>query len=84
MWTWVGAVVLALVVLGFCAYEIIWKVRRLGHDVETLQGLQTRLAALQSQVVTAQSTAATIAENRAAGRRRNGDMLFPHPRDGAA
>ncbi len=81
MWTWVGAVVLALVILGFCAYEIIWKLRRLGRDVEGLQGLQTRLAALQRQVATAQATAVTIQENRAHLAHRNGDVLFPHPRD---
>lgn len=84
VWTWVGAVVLALVILGFCAYEIVWKVRRLGRDVEDLHGLQVRLAALQGQVATAQSTAVAIQANRAAGRRRNADVLFPHPRDGAA
>ena len=72
---------LALVILGFCAYEIVWKLRRLGRDVETLQGLQMQLTALQGQVATAQSTAATIQENRSAHHRRNGDVLFPHPRD---
>ncbi|MHA3703374.1 hypothetical protein ACXR2U_14445 [Jatrophihabitans sp. YIM 134969] len=81
VWTWVGAVVLGLVILGFCAYEIIWKLRRLGRDVEDLQGLQTRLAALQRQVATAQTTAATIQRQRAHNAHRNGDALFPHPRD---
>ena len=81
MWTWVGAVVLALVILGFCVYEIVWKLKRLGGDVEKLQGLQTQLTALQRQVATAQATAVTIQQNRAHNAHRNGDVLFPHPRD---
>ena len=72
---------LALVILGFCAYEIIWKMRRLGRDVETLQGLQVQLSALQAQVATAQTTAVTIQRNRAHRKHGNGDPLFPNPRD---
>lgn len=72
---------LGLVVLGFCAYEIVWKLKRLGGDVENLQGLQSRLVSLQAQVATAQATAVTIQQNRAHNTHRNGDMLFPHPKD---
>lgn len=81
LWTWVGAVVLGLVVLGFCAYEIAWKIKRLGRDVDGLQELQTRLATLQAGVTDAGDTAATIQANRAHNRNRQGDALFPHPRD---
>jgi hypothetical protein len=83
VWTWVGAVVLALVILGFCAYEIAWKTRRLGQDVEGLQKLQVQLRGLQQQVADAQTTVVTIQENRAGLARRNGDVLFPHPEDSA-
>ena len=30
---WAGAVLFAVVVLGFCAYEIVWKARRLQSDL---------------------------------------------------
>jgi chromosome condensin MukBEF ATPase and DNA-binding subunit MukB len=34
---WGGAAVLAVVVLGWCAYDIAWKARRLQRDLRTLQ-----------------------------------------------
>jgi outer membrane murein-binding lipoprotein Lpp len=51
---WLGAVVFALVVLGFCAYEIVWKARRLQSDVQRLMALGVALQELQSDVVAAQ------------------------------
>jgi hypothetical protein len=47
---WIGAVVLALVVLGFCAYEITWKAQRVQRDLARLTGLNEELAALQREV----------------------------------
>lgn len=47
---WGGAVLIAAVVLGFCAYEISWKARRLRTDLTALQGTADRLAELQGQV----------------------------------
>ncbi|MDT4985390.1 MAG: hypothetical protein QOF95_2880 [Pseudonocardiales bacterium] len=51
---WLGAFVLAAVVLGFCAYEIAWKSRRLRRDVRQLQELGDGFAQLQSQLAAAQ------------------------------
>ncbi len=47
--------VIALVVLGFCAYELSWKARRLRGDVATLQRVAhdatvVRASALDAQV----------------------------------
>jgi hypothetical protein len=36
---WAGAALLALVLLGFCAYELTWKAKRLRTDLARLQGL---------------------------------------------
>jgi hypothetical protein len=43
LFAWVGAVVVALVVLGFCAYEIVWKANRLRADLARLQAVQGEL-----------------------------------------
>ncbi len=37
---WGAAVLLAVVVLGFCAYEINWKAKRLQRDLRRLQGAE--------------------------------------------
>jgi hypothetical protein len=41
---WIGAVLIALVVLGFCAYEITWKANRLRRDMARLQSDSAELA----------------------------------------
>jgi hypothetical protein len=41
-------------VLGFCAYEIVWKARRLQSDLERLMALGGALQALQGDVAAAQ------------------------------
>ncbi len=65
---WVTALVVALVVLGFCAYEITWKSRRLRADLAELQGLATSAQRLQQGVAAAQERAAAaqllVAERR--------------------
>jgi hypothetical protein len=43
---WIGAVLIALVVLGFCAYEITWKANRLRRDMARLQSDSAELALL--------------------------------------
>lgn len=45
---WIGAVVLAAVVLGFCAYELVWKSKRLTADLGRLRSSSDRLTALQA------------------------------------
>jgi hypothetical protein len=54
----VGAFVIAAVVLGFCAYEIVWKSRRLQRDVQRLQELGAGFARLHSQLAAAQQRVA--------------------------
>ena len=62
---WVAAVVIAVIVLGFCAYEIAWKSKRLRSDVGELLALSASLAELQGSVsVVAQRLAAASAEMR--------------------
>ena len=51
---WIAAVVVALVVLGFCAYELAWKSRRLRRDVAGLQSLNEQLVELRSGIAAAQ------------------------------
>jgi hypothetical protein len=58
---WIAAVVIGLVVLGFCAYELVWKTNRLRRDLGRLQGLATELSALRTQVHDVQERAARAA-----------------------
>jgi len=44
---WSAAVLVAAVVLGFCAYEISWKSKRLQADLRELQGLADDVAELR-------------------------------------
>ena len=44
---WAGAVLFAAVVLGFCAYEVVWKARRLQSDLARLQKTQTDAMSLR-------------------------------------
>ena len=45
-----GAVVIAAVVLGYCAYEIAWRTRRLKRDVHQVQELVDGFAQLRSHL----------------------------------
>jgi hypothetical protein len=60
---WAAAVVVAAVVLGFCAYEIVWKANRLRRDVARLQGAADQLAELRDGLAAAQQRA-TAARSR--------------------
>lgn len=51
---WIAAAVIAVVVLGFCAYELRWKARRLQRDVAQLLTLNGQLAEVQSGIAAAQ------------------------------
>lgn len=46
---WIGAAVLAVVVLGFCGHELYWKLRRLRADLARLNETADRLRTLQGQ-----------------------------------
>jgi hypothetical protein len=53
LFVWLGAFVVAAVVLGYCAYEIVWRTRRLQRDVQQLQELGQGFAALQIELAAA-------------------------------
>ena len=55
---WAAAAVIALVVLGFCAYEIIWKANRLRRDVAKLQISADQLTELRDGLAAVQQRAA--------------------------
>jgi hypothetical protein len=55
---WGAAVVMAAVVLGFCAYEISWKAKRLQRDLRGLQGVADQLAELRGRVAETQERVA--------------------------
>ena len=54
LFVWIGALVLAGVIVAFCVYELSWKSKRLHGDLATLQGLQSSLTALQAEVAAVQ------------------------------
>lgn len=60
---WAAAAVIALVVLGFCAYEIIWKANQLRRDVAKLQVATDRLTELRDGLAAVQQRA-TAARTR--------------------
>ena len=56
-----GAALFALVVLGFCVYEVLWRVRRLQRDTAMITALAPEVAALQRrlQLLQRKATVAT-------------------------
>lgn len=64
-WVAVGvAGVVALVVLGFCAYELSWKARRLRGDVATLQRLAEDATVVRSSALDAQVRLQNVSVHR--------------------
>ena len=57
---WIAAAVVAVVVLGFCAYEIIWKTNRLRRDVARLEGAADQLTELRDGLAAAAQRAAAV------------------------
>lgn len=55
---WIGAAAVGLVVLGFCAYELIWKSRRLQRDLGELAALAAGLHELQAELTAARARVA--------------------------
>jgi hypothetical protein len=51
---WLAAVVVAVVILGFCVYELGWKARRLRADLQALLGDTATLDQLRADVAEAQ------------------------------
>jgi hypothetical protein len=56
---WGAAALIALVVLGVCAYEIMWKTKRLRRDLLELQDLAGQLIELRGRLADAQERVAT-------------------------
>jgi hypothetical protein len=52
---WIAAAVVAVVLLGFCAYEISWKTKRLQADLRELQGLADQLTGLRGELAQTQN-----------------------------
>jgi hypothetical protein len=50
---WLGAIVLAVVVLGGCAYEIRWKAKRLRGDLAALRTLGEDLVGVGHELAAA-------------------------------
>jgi len=57
---WGIAVLLGVVVLGLCAWDLAGKVTRLRNDADGLLALRDRLTDLQKQVVDAQQRVPTL------------------------
>jgi hypothetical protein len=55
---WGAAMLVAAVVLGFCAYEITWKAKRLQHDLRGLQDLAGQLTQLRARLAETQERVA--------------------------
>jgi hypothetical protein len=51
---WIAAAVLALLVLGYCAFELTWRARRLRGDLDRLAELAARAAGMRDQLADAQ------------------------------
>ncbi len=59
---WIAAAVFAAAVLGFCAYELTWKARRLRGDLDRLAELAARTAGLRTALTDAQRRLAAARE----------------------
>jgi hypothetical protein len=58
---WIVAGVVALVVLGYCAYDVLGKAARLRRAMQGLAEVTARLNALQADLVATQRRAAESA-----------------------
>jgi hypothetical protein len=68
-WVAAAAVVIALVVLGYCTYEVLWRLRRLRRDVASLTALTPEVAALQRRLQLVVERSSSIGSSRTAGGR---------------
>lgn len=49
---WVAVVVFAVVVIGLCSYEVVWKLQRLRSDADRLLALRGEFDQLQADIAT--------------------------------
>jgi hypothetical protein len=66
---WVAAAVIAVVVLGFCGYELAWKAKRLQADVRELQALAGRAQTLMGRAKALRAELADTQQNITAAAR---------------
>ena len=59
-----GAVLFAVLVLGFLAHEVIWRLRRLQHDATALADLGPEVAGVQRRLQLLQSRSGRPAGDR--------------------
>lgn len=64
---WIVAVVVALGALGYCAYEISWKAKRLRTDLGQLAAVTDQLPGLRGRLAETQKRLAETRERLAAG-----------------
>lgn len=57
---WIGAALLGLVIIGFCAYELNWKLRRLRGETDKLQGTLGDLSTVQHELAEIQVRTAQL------------------------
>jgi hypothetical protein len=60
---WLAALVVAVVVLGFCLYEIRWKARRLRGDLSELEAIGAGFVSLLDETEAAQQRLARTGAN---------------------
>ncbi len=65
---WGVAILVAVVVAGFCAYEVQWKVARLRADVAALDSTVAALADLQAKLQAASARASALSTSPASRR----------------
>jgi hypothetical protein len=58
--TWGFAVLVALVIGGFCGYEIAWKSARLRRDLAQLDRLRADLTRVQARLLSARQHASAL------------------------
>jgi hypothetical protein len=51
---WIAAAVFAAAVLGYCAYELTWRTRRLRRDADRLADLARRALGMRDELADAQ------------------------------
>ena len=61
---WGAALIVAVVVLGSCLYELSWKSERLRKDVALLTDTEAELATLEAQIRAAQERLAMLRLDR--------------------
>ena len=57
---WAAAAVFGVVILGFCSYEIRWKLSRLSADAIRLRRLLEQLSAIEAELAASAARLRTV------------------------